>query len=142
MQESKNIDPIQNKNTKAGILSKPLWLIRGIFKLLKKTIALAFSGLKKITSIIIIRIIGFFYAFFDSATPKWAKLLILSSLVYTVIPTDIIPDFIPVLGITDDLSGLSLAYLSIYKRIDEERIKQAQDSMNKVRFFISNSFNS
>lgn len=52
---------------------------------------------------------------YRSFSPK-TILLVTFALVYFITPTDAIPDFIPALGLTDDLS---IIYL-IYKRIKED----------------------
>jgi len=50
----------------------------------------------------------------EDLAPWYAKLLILITLGYALSPIDLIPDFIPVLGILDDLIVLPvLIYLSI-----------------------------
>jgi len=42
-------------------------------------------------------------------TPWYAKLLIAAVVVYAVTPVDLVPDFIPVVGLIDDLVFVSLA---------------------------------
>ena len=42
-------------------------------------------------------------------TPWYAKLLIAAVVVYAVTPVDLVPDFIPVFGLIDDLIFVSLA---------------------------------
>lgn len=51
-------------------------------------------------------------------------LLAVFVLLYFVIPTDVIPDFVPALGFTDDISVLYLVYKQIHK--DVERYLNAQ----------------
>lgn len=59
-------------------------------------------------------------AFSEDLVPLHVKLLILVTLGYALSPIDLIPDFIPVLGIIDDLIILpGLIYLSI-KMIPED----------------------
>lgn len=59
-------------------------------------------------------------AFSEDLAPLHAKLLILITIGYALSPIDLIPDFIPVLGIIDDLIILpGLIYLSI-KMIPED----------------------
>ena len=45
-------------------------------------------------------------------------LLVVFALVYFITPTDVIPDFIPALGLTDDASVLYLIYRKLSKDID------------------------
>ena len=44
-----------------------------------------------------------YYVMRDEATPLWAKAAITGVLGYFILPIDLIPDFIPVLGCVDDL---------------------------------------
>ena len=50
--------------------------------------------------------------------PKRSLLLILFGLIYFMIPIDVIPDFIPLSGVIDDLTVLLWVYKSIRKDID------------------------
>lgn len=44
-----------------------------------------------------------YHALFDSRTPVMAKILAALTVAYLLSPIDLIPDFIPVLGLLDDL---------------------------------------
>lgn len=72
-----------------------------------------------------------FYSFKDPATPKKAKLTIAGALGYLILPFDVIPDFIPVIGFTDDLAVIVYALYKVISHIDDdikgcahERMKQ------------------
>jgi uncharacterized membrane protein YkvA (DUF1232 family) len=65
-------------------------------------------------------------AFFDSSTPVYAKLLVVGGLVYGVSPLDLIPDFIPLLGQTDDLGVLLIVFLFFLRASKSVREKLAQ----------------
>ncbi len=60
----------------------------------------------------------------DKRTPIKAKIFIYSAIFYLLLPIDIIPDFIPVIGQLDDLLIvpflLGLAYKSIPKNLIKE----------------------
>ena len=43
----------------------------------------------------------------DQTTPAQARLTMLAALTYLLIPTDLIPDFVPVAGFSDDLVALT-----------------------------------
>ena len=43
----------------------------------------------------------------DGTTPHQARLTVLAALTYLVLPTDLIPDFIPVAGFGDDMVALT-----------------------------------
>ncbi|BBM83353.1 YkvA family protein [Candidatus Uabimicrobium amorphum] len=68
-----------------------------------------------------------YYCFQDENTPQKAKLIILGALGYFISPIDIIPDFLPLIGFTDDLGMLIWAMGTIATNIREKHRIQAQD---------------
>ena len=70
-----------------------------------------------------------YYTARDSQTPVWAKTLIYGALAYLIAPLDMIPDFIPVAGFTDDLGVLISAVAAIAMHITPEVKKQADKKM-------------
>jgi uncharacterized membrane protein YkvA (DUF1232 family) len=69
----------------------------------------------------------------DPRTPWYAKLLAAGVVAYAVSPIDLIPDFIPVLGILDDLVivplGAALAIKMVPKEVMAECREKARNSM-------------
>lgn len=59
----------------------------------------------------------------DGATPHQARLTVLAALTYLVLPTDLIPDFIPAAGFGDDLVALT-ALLGLCSRHITPQIKE------------------
>lgn len=55
-----------------------------------------------------VQVLGLYLAARDSRTPWYARLLVLIIVAYALSPIDLIPDFIPVLGLLDDLLLLPL----------------------------------
>lgn len=49
----------------------------------------------------------------DPQTPIWVKGLCVAVLGYLIVPTDVVADFIPVLGYGDDLTALTAALATI-----------------------------
>ncbi len=49
----------------------------------------------------------------DPQTPIWVKGLCVAVLGYLIVPTDVVSDFIPVLGYSDDLAALTAALATI-----------------------------
>ncbi|MEQ1820212.1 MAG: DUF1232 domain-containing protein [Terricaulis sp.] len=49
----------------------------------------------------------------DPQTPIWVKGLCVAALGYLIVPTDVVADFVPVLGYGDDLVALTAALAAI-----------------------------
>ena len=58
----------------------------------------------------------------DSETPSPAKLTVLAALTYLMVPLDLIPDFIPVAGFSDDLVAIT-ALLGVCGRHRSEAVR-------------------
>ena len=56
----------------------------------------------------------------DKRVPWHAKFLAVATAAYVLSPIDLIPDFIPVLGLLDELIIIPLAYWMIKQMLDEE----------------------
>lgn len=59
----------------------------------------------------------------DSQTPHQARLTVLAALTYLLVPLDLIPDFIPVAGFSDDLVALT-ALLGLCTRYVSPQIRE------------------
>ena len=74
-----------------------------------------------------------YLAYRDPRTPWYAKLLAAGVVAYAVSPIDLIPDFIPVLGILDDLVivplGAALAIKMVPKEVMAECREKARNTM-------------
>jgi uncharacterized membrane protein YkvA (DUF1232 family) len=71
-------------------------------------------------------LMALYYAYRDSQTKIFPKILILITLGYALSPIDLIPDFIPILGYLDDLILIpALISLSI-RLIPEEILNRAR----------------
>lgn len=55
-----------------------------------------------------VQVLALYLAARDPRTPRYARLLVLIIVAYALSPIDLIPDFIPVLGLLDDLLLLPL----------------------------------
>lgn len=76
-----------------------------------------------------------FYALQSPSTPKWAKTVIIGALGYFISAIDIIPDFTPGVGYTDDVAVMIFAIGAIAMSINEEIKNQAR---NKLRDWFPN----
>lgn len=64
--------------------------------------------------------------------PKSAKTLIIGALGYLILPTDLVPDFIPALGFTDDLTALMVVLRNLYKYITPEISARAKEQTEQL----------
>ncbi|HTQ13828.1 MAG TPA: YkvA family protein [Rhizomicrobium sp.] len=67
-----------------------------------------------------------YYCVADPATPARVKAILLAALAYFVLPTDAIPDFLPVIGFTDDAAVLALAFSMVSRNIRPEHFRAAR----------------
>ncbi len=63
----------------------------------------------------------------DPRTPWYAKLLAAGVVAYAVSPVDLIPDFIPVLGLLDDLVIVPLGAALAIKMVPKEVIAECRE---------------
>jgi uncharacterized membrane protein YkvA (DUF1232 family) len=70
-----------------------------------------------------------FYVVQDPSAPKWAKGVALGALGYFISPIDAIPDFIPVVGYSDDLGVIVATLLTLNACITPEIKKKAQEKL-------------
>jgi uncharacterized membrane protein YkvA (DUF1232 family) len=67
-----------------------------------------------------------YYCVADPTTPGRVKGILLAALAYFVMPVDIIPDFLPVIGFTDDAAVLAIAIGLVSKSIKERHYRAAR----------------
>jgi uncharacterized membrane protein YkvA (DUF1232 family) len=63
----------------------------------------------------------------DPDTPRWARGVIVGALVYFVLPLDLVPDFLPGIGFTDDLGVLVAALTTILAHVKREHRERARE---------------
>ena len=73
-----------------------------------------------------------YYVLQSKEVPIKTKTLIIGALGYLILPTDLVPDFIPALGFTDDLTALMVALRTVNKYITPEINKQAKEHTDKL----------
>ena len=72
-----------------------------------------------------------YYCLQDKDTPKWARTVIVGALGYFIFPADVIPDFVPGAGYTDDLAVLVAAVATVLAHIKPEHRGQAEERMKE-----------
>ncbi len=85
---------------------------------------------KEIAKEIIEKAFVLYYCFLDDDTPKWAKGVIIGALGYLISPIDAIPDFLPVIGYSDDIAVLAGAIILVALSIKKEHTEKAKEKVN------------
>lgn len=57
--------------------------------------------------------------------PKSSKMIVLGALGYFILPVDVITDFLPLVGLTDDVTVIMLALGKVYLSITDEMKEEA-----------------
>ena len=71
-----------------------------------------------------------YYCAFDRQTPLHVKAVLLGAIAYFVLPTDLIPDYIPVIGFIDDAAVLAGATKLVASHIKPEHREAARRTLN------------
>jgi uncharacterized membrane protein YkvA (DUF1232 family) len=82
------------------------------------------AGIKAIYSALLL-----YYALESPITPMKAKIQIYGALGYLILPVDIVPDILPVVGYVDDLGSLALALGAVAINIDDKVKQKAKDKL-------------
>ena len=67
----------------------------------------------------------------DPATPKRVKLVLVGALAYFVLPTDVVPDLLPLLGFADDAAMLAAAIAQVAGAINEDHREKARAALKE-----------
>jgi uncharacterized membrane protein YkvA (DUF1232 family) len=73
------------------------------------------------------------YCAFDRKTPLHVKAVLLGAIAYFIMPDDLIPDYIPVIGYTDDAAVLAAAVKLVTSHIKPEHREAAQHTLERMR---------
>jgi uncharacterized membrane protein YkvA (DUF1232 family) len=72
-----------------------------------------------------------YYVLADPDVSKYDKAKVYGALGYFILPIDLIPDFIPVVGYTDDLAALVWATHAVWKNITPEMKQKAEEQLHE-----------
>jgi uncharacterized membrane protein YkvA (DUF1232 family) len=73
-----------------------------------------------------------YYCAFDRSTPVQVRTVLIGALAYFVLPFDAVPDFLPVLGFTDDAAVLATAIRMVVTHIRPEHREAARRALQRV----------
>lgn len=72
-----------------------------------------------------------YYVAADSDTPHWAKASVYAALAYFVLPVDAIPDILPGIGYSDDLSVLGASFVTVAAHVKDEHVQTAREQLKR-----------
>lgn len=76
--------------------------------------------------------VAVFYCAMDPATSLRAKGILLAAIAYLVLPVDAIPDFVPLLGFTDDAAVIAAAVAAVRGEITEDHRARARQKLGSA----------
>jgi len=74
-----------------------------------------------------------YYCAFDRRTPLYVKATLLGAIAYFILPMDFIPDYIPVIGYTDDAAVLAAAVKLVSSHITPDHREAARGALARLR---------
>jgi uncharacterized membrane protein YkvA (DUF1232 family) len=77
-------------------------------------------------------VIAAYFCVMDAGTPRQVKLILLAALAYFVMPFDLIPDFLPIIGFTDDAAVMGAALAAVASSITDEHRRKAREVVTAV----------
>lgn len=86
---------------------------------------------KKLGIKIIYPVLLLFFLLKSPNVPIKKRAAIIGTLGYFILPTDLIPDFLPLLGYTDDAAALAACIRLVIDNITPEIRQQAKDQLHK-----------
>lgn len=72
-----------------------------------------------------------YYTLKRATTPKWAKSVIIGALGYFIFPMDFIPDFVPIVGFSDDITALLSAVVAVALFVDDITKQKAKAKLHE-----------
>ena len=76
--------------------------------------------------------LALFAAAMDGETPAASKATLMAALAYFVIPTDVLPDFLPALGFTDDAAVIAAALAIARRSIKSKHREIARAQLDRI----------
>ena len=72
-------------------------------------------------------VVAMYFCMLDARTPLWVKTTVAAALAYFILPADAIPDFLPVVGLGDDVGVLTAALTAVSTHVTSEHRERAQE---------------
>jgi uncharacterized membrane protein YkvA (DUF1232 family) len=74
-----------------------------------------------------------YYCAFDRKTPLYVKVVLIGAMIYFVVPDDVIPDSLSLIGLADDAAVLTLAFKAVSSHIKPEHRQAAKQMLARLR---------
>lgn len=84
---------------------------------------------RKVGMKVVYPVVLLYYLFKSNEVPLKAKSLIVGALSYFILPIDALPDFLPLLGYTDDLSIIAATVKNLIKYVSPEILTLTQNKI-------------
>ncbi len=78
-------------------------------------------------------VLAMYYCAVDPNTPRKIRIVIGGTLLYLVMPLDIIPDFLALVGYTDDISALMILLKFVSSHVTDAHREHAKKSLASMR---------
>ena len=90
------------------------------------------SVLKSAGLVTLYKALQLYYVMDNPNCPAHIKAAIIAALGYFILPIDVVPDFIPIVGFGDDLAAITAALLMAQAYVDEEVKRKARDKLDDL----------
>lgn len=75
-----------------------------------------------------------YYVGVDPRTPPWARTALLAALGYFALPVDAVPDVLPAVGFSDDVTVLAAALAAVVTCVNDEHLSSASEQLRRWGF--------
>jgi uncharacterized membrane protein YkvA (DUF1232 family) len=77
-------------------------------------------------------LVAVYYCAMDPQTPTRVKVILYGALAYFILPFDLVPDFVPMLGFADDATALFAAIRAVLPHIKTQHRIDAKQALDRI----------
>jgi uncharacterized membrane protein YkvA (DUF1232 family) len=74
-----------------------------------------------------------YYCAFDRQTPTHVRVALFGALAYFIAPFDVLPDMLPIVGLTDDAAIIATVLKLVWDNIKPTHREAAQDALKRLK---------
>jgi uncharacterized membrane protein YkvA (DUF1232 family) len=78
-------------------------------------------------------VLAMYYCAVDTNTPRKVRIVIGATLLYLVMPLDFIPDFLAMVGYTDDITALMVLVRLVSSHVTDAHRERARESLASMK---------